>query len=391
MPTPRTDVGAATRATYVAFTSTGFAFASWASRIPQVKERLGLDPSELGLLLLSIAAGAVLSLPSSGPVVGRFGSRRAVAATAVLAGVGLVTVAVGYRIGVLPVAVGLFLFGVATGTWDVAMNVQGAVVERHLGRAIMSRFHAGFSLGTVGGALVGAAMVALEIGVTPHLLVVGVAVAAWVPFEVQRFLPDRDEPSSSSATRDSLTAWREPRTLLIGVFVFAFAFSEGAGNDWISVAMIDDHGAAPAIGTLAFATFLAAMTGGRWAGPWLLDRYGRVPVIRGLTLVAVVGLVLFSFGPSTPVAFVGALLWGAGVSLGFPVGMSAGADEPALAAPRVSVISSVGYCAFLAGPPLIGFLGQQISVLHALAAVLALLALAGLIAGALRPPQAASR
>ena len=116
-----------------------------------------------------------------------------------------------------------------------------------------------------------------------------------------------------------------------------------------------------------------------------------MPVIRGLTLVAVVGLVLFSFGPSTPVAFAGALLWGAGVSLGFPVGMSAGADEPALAAPRVSVISSVGYCAFLAGPPLIGFLGQQLTVLHALAAVLALLALAGLIAGALRPPQASSR
>ena len=189
VPTPRTDVGAAKRATYVAFTSTGFAFASWASRIPQVKERLGLDPSELGLLLLAIAAGAVIALPSSGPVVGRFGSRRAVAATAVLAGVGLVTVAVGYGIGVAPVAVGLFLFGVATGTWDVAMNVQGAVVERRLGRAIMPRFHAGFSLGTVAGALVGAAMVALDVSVTVHLLVVGVAVAASVPFAVQRFAP----------------------------------------------------------------------------------------------------------------------------------------------------------------------------------------------------------
>ena len=110
---PRTDVGAATRATYVAFAVNGFAFASWASRIPQVKERLGLDPSELGLLLLAIAAGAVIALPSSGPVVGRFGSRRAVAATAVLGGAGLVTVAAGYEIGVAPVAAGLFLFGMA--------------------------------------------------------------------------------------------------------------------------------------------------------------------------------------------------------------------------------------------------------------------------------------
>jgi predicted MFS family arabinose efflux permease len=230
-------------------------------------------------------------------------------------------------------------------------------------------------------------MVALDVGVAPHLLVVGVAVAAGVPFEVQRFLPDRDDPAATStAARDSLTAWRERRTLLIGVFVFAYAFAEGAASDWIGVAMIDGHGADPAIGTLALATFLAAMTAGRWIGPWLLDAYGRVPVIRGLTLVAVAGLVLFSFGPSTPVAFAGALLWGAGVSLGFPVGMSAGADEPAVAAPRVSVISSIGYCAFLAGPPLIGFLGQRFTVLDALTAVLALLALSGLIAGALRSP-----
>ena len=283
---PRTDVGAATRATYVAFAVNGFAFASWASRIPQVQERLGLDPSELGLLLFAIAAGAVIALPSSGPVVGRFGSRRAVAATAVLGGAGLVTVAAGYEIGVAPVVVGLFMFGFANGTWDVSMNVQGAIVERGLGRAIMPRFHAGFSLGTVAGALVGAAMVALDIGVTPHLLVVGVAVAASGAVRgPSASSPTSDEPSGSSATQDSLTAWREPRTLLIGVFVLAFAFSEGAGNDWISVAVIDDYGADPRVGTLAFAAFLAAMTGGRWVGPCaarrLRARAGDPRVDRG--------------------------------------------------------------------------------------------------------------
>ena len=108
-------------------------------------------------------------------------------------------------------------------------------------------------------------------------------------------------------------------------------------------------------------------------------------MIRALAVVAVVGLVLFCFGPSTPVAFAGTLLWGAGISLGFPVGMSAGADDPARAASRVSVVASIGYCAFLAGPPLIGFLAQRSSVVHALAAVIALLALAGLLAGNVRP------
>jgi fucose permease len=384
------EVGGAIRATYAAFIATGFAFASWAARIPQVRDRLDLDPSGLGLVLLAIAGGSVLALPMSGPVVSRYGSRRTVTAMSVLAGVGLLVVALGYRVGVAPVVVGLFMFGVGTGSWDVAMNVQGALVERRHGRAIMPRFHAGFSLGTVAGALGGALMVALAISVTVHLAIVGVAVAVGVPFAVRRFIADHADPeaaaaAASNAGRASLDAWREPRTLLVGVFVLAFAFAEGSGNDWIGVALIDGHGVDAAIGTLGLAVFLTAMTAGRWFGPGLLDRYGRVVVVRGLTVVAIAGLLLFSFGPGTGAAFVGTVLWGAGISLGFPVGMSAGADDPALAAPRVSVISSIGYCAFLGGPPLIGFLGQHYTVLHALTAVLVLLALAALLAGAVRP------
>jgi len=386
---PRGEVPAAVRATYAAFISTGIAFASWAARIPQVKDRLGLSPSGLGLVLLAAAAGSVIALPLSGPVVTRFGSRRTVATMSALAGIALVVVAVGYRIGVAPVVAGLFALGIGMGSWDVAMNVQGALVERRLGRAIMPRFHAGFSVGTVAGALGGAAMVALGIGVTAHLAVIGVAVAIGVPLAVRGFIPDRAGPEEDTtrgaAARASLAAWRERRTVLVGVFVLAFAFAEGSGNDWIGVALIDDHGVDPAVGTLGFAFFLAAMTAGRWFGPWALDAYGRVPVIRALTVVAVVGLVMFCFGPSTPVAFAGTLLWGAGISLGFPVGMSAGADDPAQAAPRVAVISSIGYCAFLGGPPLIGFLGEQDTVTHALIAVMVALALATLIAGVIRP------
>jgi predicted MFS family arabinose efflux permease len=345
---------------------------------------LELDPSQLGLLLLAVAAGSVMALPLSGPVVTRFGSRRTVTVLSALGGVALLAVAFGYLGGVLPVAAGLFLFGAATGGWDVAMNVQGAIVERRHGRAIMSRFHAGFSLGTVAGALLGAAMVALEVPVTAHLAVVAVAIAISVPFAVQRFVADRGEDAPAAAA-GSLAAWREPRTLLIGVFVLAFAFAEGAGADWIGVAFIDDYDAPAAVGTLGLAAFLTAMTAARWLGPWLLDTYGRVLVIRVLATVAVAGLVLFIFGPSTPVAFAGVLLWGTGISLGFPVGMSAGADEPELAASRVSVISSVGYCAFLGGPPLIGFVGAHSTVREGLLAVLVLLVLAVSVAGTVRP------
>lgn len=381
----------AVRATYIAFTGSGFAFASWASRIPQVRDELHLDPAALGLVLLAIAAGSLVALGLSGAIVGRFGSKAVVTAMAVLLGVALVVAAFGYTVGVLPLVIGLVLLGFGNGAWDVAMNVQGAVAERRLGRSIMSRFHAGFSVGTVGGALVGAGMVALGVSVTIHLALVGVIVAVAVPLGVRAFVPDEEEHETEQPpARSALAAWREPRTLLIGVFVLAFAFAEGAGNDWISVALIDGYGASAAVGTLAFAVFLSAMTLGRWLGPDVLDRYGRVPVVRSFAVVSVVGLVLFVFGGATWVAFLGALLWGLGASLGFPVGMSAGADEPRYAAGRVSVIASIGYCAFLGGPPLIGFLGAREGVLRSLVTVAVLLGVACLVASSTRPPEAAA-
>ena len=123
------------------------------------------------------------------------------------------------------------------------MNVHGTVVERHLHRSIMSRFHAGFSLGTVIGALLGAATVALHVPVAVHLTAVAVLIAVGLGWQAQRFVADHEplgpDGSERASTAGALTAWREPRTLLIGVFVFAFAFAEGVGNNWISVAAID--------------------------------------------------------------------------------------------------------------------------------------------------------
>jgi MFS family permease len=391
-------VSAATRATYAAFIASGFAFANWAARIPQVRDQLRLTPADLGLVLLAIAAGSLVALPLAGIIVHRLNSRRTVAIMSLVLAVGLATVAIGYLVGVVPVLIGLFLVGFGNGAWDVAMNVQGAAVERHLGRAIMPRFHAGYSAGTVAGALLGVLMVAVQASVTVHLLVVAVAEAIVVPLAVRNFVADVDETAPpvvsaaaevtapTSSTRSALARWREPRTLIVGVVVLAFAFSEGSGNDWIGVALIDGYHTPAAVGTLGFATFLTAMTALRWFGTGLLDRYGRVTVLRGLAAVAIAGILLFVFStPHTPLAFVGAFLWGAGASLGFPVGMSAAADDPVAAAGRVSVVASIGYCAFLGGPPLIGFLGDHITVLRALLVVAVLLGLATLLLNALRP------
>ncbi len=389
--TPTPAVLRAQRATYVAFISSGFGFASWASRIPSIRDSLNASPSTLGLVLLCVALGSLVALPLAGVVVTRFGTARAVAAMAVCLAVGLAVVGIGYPHGVWPVVVGLFLFGFGNGTWDVAMNVEGAAVEQGLGRAVLPRFHAGWSVGSVLGALGGAAMVALGVPVTAHLLAAAVLVAVVVPMVVLGgFLPVTvpaavESASTTDKPRHPLQSWWEPRTLLIGLFVLCMAFTEGTGNDWLAVAVQDGYAAPPVAGPLTFATFLAAMTCGRWFGPQLIDRYGRVRALRTSAGIALFGLLLIVFGGVLPLAVAGALLLGVGTALGFPVGMSAAADDPQRAAGRVSVVASIGYTAFLAGPPLIGFLGDHVGVLRALTVTAALLALAVLLAGRTRP------
>ena len=386
----RATVVSARNGDFAVFAVNGFAFASWMSRVPDVKEQLALSPGQLGLLLLAVSAGALCGLPIAGLVTRRLGATRAVRAAMVVALPGLVLAAASVQMG-LPMAAAaasLFLLGLGTGVWDVAQNLEGTIIERGLGRSIMPWFHAAFSGGTVLGALVGALVVWLEVPLIWHIGAVGAVSAALVLWGTSRFLPafedgEHDDVPSAPAVR-SRSAWTEPRTLLIGVMVLAAAFTEGTANDWMAVAFVDGHGLDKTFGVLALAVFLTFMTAGRILGTRLLDRYGRVPVLRALFVSAIVGCLLVVFG--TPwLAFVGAAIWGLGASLGFPVGMSAAADEPARAHARLSVVSTIGYTAFLAGPPLLGFLGDHYGILRALIVVGAVSLLALLVVPSARP------
>jgi MFS family permease len=377
----------ARNAVFVVFFGNGFLFANWAARIPQVRAELGVTPGVLGLILLCLAVGAGIGTALSGLFISRLGETRTVSVMAVVAAAGMALAAVGVLFGTPAVAAGLVVFGFGSGTWDVAMNVQGAAIERVLGRAILPRFHAGWSIGTVAGAGIGAVMVALGVPVTAHLLAVAVVVAVVVPVAARRFLPGTHAPAPGgrSARRRQLASWTEPRTLLIGLFVLCMALTEGTGNDWLSLAVIDGYHSPAVAGTLTFAVFLAAMTAGRWWGPRLIDRYGRVLVLRVCAVTALAGLLLIEFGEVLPVAMAGALLLGLGTSLGFPVGLSSAADDPAHAATRVSTAASIGYVAFLAGPPAVGFLGDHVGILHSLWVAAVVLGAAYILAGATTP------
>ena len=167
--------------------------------------------------------------------------------------------------------------------------------------------------------------------------------------------------------------------------MLAFAFTEGVANDWTAVALVSGLGASDAVGALGYGAFVTAMTLGRMFGGTVVDRWGRVAALRGSAATAAVGVVLVVVAPTVPIAFAGSVVWGLGAALGFPTGMSASADDPANAAIHVSVVTSIGYSAFLAGPPLVGFLGDHFGVRDSLTVVLVALGLALLTAGWARP------
>ncbi|SDQ14876.1 MFS transporter [Quadrisphaera sp. DSM 44207] len=399
-PAPsRRAVLAARTAVFAAFALNGFGFASWVSRLPETQEALALSPGRLGLLLLVGAVGSVAALPLAGGIAARVGPAATVAASAVLTTAGLAWAGVAAHLLHSPLltGAGLLALGVGMGLWDVAMNLEGAAVERHLGRSIMPAFHAGFSSGTVAGAAGGALAAWLRVPVQVHLAVVAVLAATVVVVQARSFLPRAvgGAPSGGGAAHggrgSALSAWTEGRTLLVGVLVLSAAFTEGTANDWLSIALVDGYGASPALGALGFAAFVTAMTIARLAGTRALDRWGRVPVLRATMLLSLAGVLVFVLGGSYAVAVVGALVWGAGASLGFPVGISAAADDPVRAAQRVSAVSTIGYTAFLAGPPLLGFLGDRVGVLSALLVVAAVAVPSLLVSRVAASPPAAER
>ncbi|MDJ0348761.1 MFS transporter [Cryobacterium sp. PH29-G1] len=382
-------------AVFAVFFVSGLGLASWMSRVPAVRDGLQLNTAQVGLLIFGLSAGSVLGLLIAAGLLARLGARRAMLLCATLLTSGLVLMGAG--VSIVPSAPFVFaalaVFGMGIGALDVLMNVEGAAAERAIGRTLMPLMHACFSLGTVVGALGGAAASALRVSVFWHLLLIAVLVLGTIIVAV-RYLPAATPPAVATDApprlwrarlRESLAVWRDRKLLLIGVIVLGMTFAEGSANDWLALASVDGHGLSNTDGAIVFGVFVTAMTVGRVIGGPLLDRFGRVLVLRVCAGIGIVGLVLFILAPTTPLMFVGTVLWGLGASLGFPVGMSAAADDTRNAAARVSAVAIIGYFAFLVGPPVLGLLGEAWGILTALYLIVALMVLAGLAAPAARP------
>lgn len=372
--------------------------------MPAIKVTLGVDNIQIGLMLLSAGVASILGLSLAPLVLARFGARRGMLGAILIfaAGVALVGFGADVSNSYVVVVVGLALFGLGNGSVDVMMNVEGAAIEKTIGKTILPLFHAFFSFGTVAGAGLGALAIALGADLLVHtgiiavaIVVTGLVATANVPAREIAMDPDAEGAAGSPApTRrerlhQALSAWREPRTYALGIIVLGMSFAEGGANDWLALGMVDGHGTDEALGAIGLAVFSASMTAMRIFGGPLVDRIGRVLTLRILSGLAVAGLVMFILAPSLPLILIGAALWGAGVSLGFPLGMSAAADDPAHAAARVSATATIGYVAFLAGPPLLGFISESIGVLPSLSLLVILAIASGLASGAAKPLEEA--
>ncbi len=346
------------------FFLTGFCWANWAARIPEVQSNLGLSAGALGIGLFGASVGTVAGLPLAGWLLPCYGSAMVtrLAVLAFCATIVLPTLAP----NLLLLFLALFICTVSSGVLEVAMNTQAAAVELAYGRPIMSAFHALYSLGAMAGAGIGGLVAALDVPVLPHLMGVAVALVVAALFATRHLLPVSVNPD-----QQGVSFARPTRAILVlGIVAFCSVVGEGAMADWSAVYMSRSLGAAAGLAAVGYATFSAAMVAMRFVGDGLNLRFGAVAMVRGGGLLAAGGLGFALLMGQTWAALLGFACVGAGLASVFPAVMSAAGRSPNLPPGlAIAMVATAGYGGGLAGPPLIGFAAQAFSLPLALVTV----------------------
>ena len=396
MSVPSSRAHAALRATCVVYVCLGFGTSAWLSRLPDVRDDLGLTPATIGTMLLIASLGSLLTLPTSGPIVTKIGARASGRIGVLIWALGIVCAGLGALNVSIPLATaGLVLIAAGNGLWGATMNIEAGLVQAAVRRTVVPVIQAMYAVGMLGGALLGALAAQMGLPLGAHLfglaalelLACGTAVGFYLTKEeVAALAPAHDksdggEASSKKAKGLTRVAWREKQTVLIALMVMSAGLMEGAANDWLNLSMVDGYGYSTAAASAAFAFFLLMMTIVRFASPRLEARLGSPKLLRITFTGAVVGLLLVAFAPHHLFAVVGIALWGIGSALGFPLGISALSVDPVMTPARVSVLSTVNYGAALIGPPLLGLIADHIGYHRALAFVALPVLLAIVLAG----------
>lgn len=329
----------------------GTGISIWGTLVPYAKLRLGVNDAVLGLLLLCVGVGSLLTMPFAGAVAGRFGCRRIIllAGTVLLLSLPLLATVS----SVVPFALSLLLLGAAAGVLEVALTIQAVFVEQAAGRAMMPGFHSLYSFG----GLFGAGVMSLLLGVlSPAQAAAGLCACLFVLLAVAgpSFLPGGGggEPSALFALPRGIV-------LLIGLGCFVLYLAEGAILDWGALFMATERGAETARAGLAFACFSVAMTVGRLTGNRIVQLFGDTRVLLCGSLVAAAGFAMVVALPWIPASLAGFAVVGLGLSNTVPVLYSALARQKIMPLRlAVSAVTTIGYLGVLAGPALMGFVAH---------------------------------
>ena len=347
-------IGASERlSTRIAFFIAGLAMAAWAPLVPYAKARTGIDEGMLGLLLLALGAGSLVTMPLTGAIAARYGCRRVIllASAVVCAALPLLT----HFSGVPAMALTLFVFGAAIGTIDVAINIQAVIVEKASGRALMSGFHGFFSVGGIAGA--GLVSVLLWLQAAPAIAAMSVAVVlALLMLAGSRGLLRYGDDSHGGG---SMFALPHGVVILIGALCFIVFLAEGAMLDWSALLLVSQRGVAASVAGIGYAVFALAMTIGRFSGDRIVHRFGPRPVLAAGGACAAAGFALAALAPGALPTLLGFALVGFGASNIVPILFSAAGRQTAMpAGPAISAVSTLGYAGILVGPAAIGWVAK---------------------------------
>ena len=379
MPGTPTDLTRLRAVLTAFFALDGFIFAGWVVRIPAIKEQTGASAGTLGLALLGVSAGAVVTMMLTGRLCHRYGNHQVTVVCAVLLSLSVSLPPLTHS--ALTLGLVLLVFGAAYGGINVAFNSAAVELVRAMRRPIMPSFHAAFSLGGMVGAGLGG-LVAGSLTPTQHLFgltVLGLVVTALIGRPLLRLQPPaprEDSPKEEAAPR-RLNAHTRGLVVTFGLIALCTAFGEGALADWSALHLQEDLDATAGAAAIGYSCFALAMTAGRLSGTRLLERLGRTRTLVAGGTTAAVGMLLGALAPTLWAAVLGFVITGLGLANLFPVAVERAGT---LAGPDgVAIASTLGYGGMLLGPPAIGFMADWYSLPAALTSVAVLAATAALI------------
>lgn len=360
------------------FAANGAAFASFASRLPDLQRQHDLGDGGLGLVLLAGSIALMATQPLAGALAVRAGSRPVTLAGGLVYTAGLPLVGLAPTLALFVAA--FVAIAIGSSAMDVSMNAQGIALDQRTEPPIFASFHAAFSFGAMAGA--GAGGIAAGAGLEPdaHLAIAGALLALVVVAARSGLLP-----AATDARRDGPLFARPSRALAgLGALAFCALLAEGSVSDWSAILLDRETEAGPALAALGLAAFSLTMGFGRLAADPLAGRFGRVAIVRGGGLLAFAGLTLALAGASAPLGIAGFALMGAGLAGLFPLALSAAGGGDGPAAPALAAVATSGYGAFIAGPALIGLISEATSLPLALSLVGLLCLAAAALAGSAR-------